>query len=73
VSESLSWQTAFVAATVALGDSVEEARASLAVGAVAGAAEILADLASTDRARRAKAVASVLSVVSADVEDQRLA
>ena len=70
---NITWQPAFVAGTVALGGTPEDARASLGAAAALEARELLGHLEQPDRARRAHALATVIAAVAADVEIWRLA
>jgi hypothetical protein len=68
-----SWQASFVATTVALGGSVDDALGALEAGDRAVALAYAAGLRHTDRAVRARALAQALGRIAADVELARLA
>ncbi len=67
------WQAAFVVTTVALGDSVDDARTALTPLDWAAAAGVVPGLSHPDRGVRARALASGLGQVTADIELARLA
>jgi hypothetical protein len=73
MSEAPTWQAAFVATTYALGDTVQDARASLGPGDLAVAAAVLTGLAHTQREVRARILASALGRIVADIEVARVA
>jgi hypothetical protein len=73
VPSALSWQDAFVAVTVAMGDSVEDARASLGHEGAAVASALARSLSQEDRKLRLSMLATALAAITADVEDARLA
>jgi hypothetical protein len=72
----LTWHAAFVVTTVALGGSVEDARQSLASEdwpLAEGSLPLLPGLTSPDRSARARALATGLALVCAELELTRLA
>jgi hypothetical protein len=68
-----TWQAAFVGATVLLGGSLEEARASLAPADWAAASETVKALGDTRRERRARALAVVMGEIVRELSELRLA
>ncbi len=72
-SDAPSWQAAFVAATVALGDAVSDARDALAPADQAIAAPVLDGLTDADRSVRARTLAAALAQIAAELERARFA
>jgi hypothetical protein len=72
VNSPLSWQEAFVAMTLSLGDSVEDALGALGRGAPGVTRELRAVLSGADRNARASTLSSILGAVIGDVEDGRI-
>jgi len=68
-----AWQSAFVATTVALGDSIEDARAALTTADLAAAGAVVAGLAHSARDVRARTLASAIGRIAADLELARVA
>ena len=73
MAEPATWQSAFVATTLAVGGSLDDARASLGSADQAQAAAVLPGLAHGQRDVRAKTLAAALGRVVADLELTRLA
>jgi hypothetical protein len=71
--EPPTWQSAFVATTLAIGDSVDDARASLGPADLRAASAFVARVSHPDRRVRARTLAATLARVAADVETARLA
>jgi hypothetical protein len=67
------WENAFVAMSVALGVSVEEACASLDDGALARAEPLVRRLGDGTRAERARALAAALAHIAVAIEEAKLA
>jgi hypothetical protein len=63
---SADWRSAFVATSVLIGTTVDEALALLETGGVRE--ELLGSLRATSKATRVKALAAELAAVAADVE-----
>jgi hypothetical protein len=64
----LSWQDAFVATTLMVGGSVDEARACLLEADAGAARPLVTRLASSDRGVRAKALALPLAQLAAELD-----
>lgn len=64
----MSWESAFVAMSVALGEDADAARASLDAAGAAGVASLAAALKAESRATRAQALARELGPILAAVE-----
>jgi hypothetical protein len=70
---SSPWETSFVAVSAALGEPYETAIASLGEAGASRATEIVAALADTSRAARAKGLAVALARVAQDLDAMGLA
>ena len=68
-----TWETAFVATSLVLGVSVDEAVASLDATGARRAASFLDALEAPSRTSRAKALAAVVAAITIDIERGRLA
>ncbi len=67
-----TWETSFVAMSLALGMSAEDAASALGDEGRDRAAGLLQALGQPARASRAKALASAIAVIAVDVERARL-
>jgi hypothetical protein len=73
VADPGSWQSAFVATTFAIGDTVEDARAALSPADQACAAALVKGLTHGQREVRARTLAAALGRIVADIELVRIA
>jgi len=72
VSAPTLWQSAFVATTFALGDEVDDARASLGDSDLALANAMVVGLSHPTRDVRARTLAATLGRIATDIESLRL-
>jgi hypothetical protein len=68
VSAPVDWQSGFLATSVLLGEPLETALACIAGRESAGARELARELASPDRASRARVVARVTTALLASLD-----
>jgi hypothetical protein len=73
MGDASTWQRAFVATTFILGDSLEDARASLGEADLAVTNGLMTALAHPERHVRARTLAAALGRIAADLETARLA
>ena len=67
-----SWETSFLAMSVALGATVDEASSALGDAGIARASELIHALADPSRANRARALAVAIAEIAVDIERTRL-
>ena len=72
VDAGQGWEDSFVATTVALGDSVDDARRSLARADARAPAPLWAGLAHPERNVRARTLAAALGRIIVDLEQARV-
>ncbi len=68
VNATLGWQAAFVAVSVALGDTVDDAQRSLSEADAAAARDVLRGLSAADKGTRARALALALAQIATAVD-----
>ncbi len=73
MADPLTWPSAFVATTLAIGDSMADARASLDPADLCSASAVVNRLEHPDRRTRARTLAAALAQIAVDVEAARLA
>ena len=71
--DASSWQVAFVATTLLLGDTIRDAKAALSAPHWAVALAGAPTLEHADKAVRARAIAAVLAEIASGLEELRLA
>jgi hypothetical protein len=73
MADPTTWQSAFVATTYAIGDSVGDAQAALSPADQSLASAVVKGLAHAQREVRARTLAAALGRIVADVELARIA
>ena len=69
----VDWRTAFLATSVLAGQSLDVALAALGDASAIGVSQLVAELRSSSRETRARAIARVMTVVASEVDAARLA
>jgi hypothetical protein len=67
-----AWETSFVAMSIALGGTVDDAKAALGEAGTVEASALLLALRDPSRANRAKALATAITAITLDIERARL-
>jgi hypothetical protein len=73
MTADVDWRSAFLATSVLAGESLDTALAALGGASAPGLPQLVAELRSSSRDARARAIARVMTVVASEVDAARLA
>lgn len=73
MTADVDWRSAFLATSVLVGESPETALGALGDASALGLSQLVAELRSPSRERRARAIARVMTAVASEVDAARLA
>jgi hypothetical protein len=73
MTADVDWRSAFLATSVLAGESLEAALVALGDASAVGVSQLVAELRSSSREARARALARVMTAVASEVDAARLA